>query len=220
MPAHAEIYDPYGGGFVPYSYTDDTGRKVDLLAFQVQTKLPGTGWLLGMGTAPIRIIESNTFIQALRIIQMLDSPKICVQASKAFSGWMQQELCTDGLGTMITVGDETSTTPIDTMTVRLKDCVYNDNLVAKASIGFFYNGNGRSYQWQDPVTALTCGQKLTFGIRAIPGIYHSWVEALDLSVKRNDSCASCTSSSPLPVSAPVTVRAPVTGGTLRTVVPQ
>jgi len=112
---------------------------------------------------------------------------------------MQQEMCTNGPGSMITVGG-TSATAIDSMTVHLKDCEYNESLTVNSYILFSPASSSCSIlggcvyyspkaQWQGEAKGETCTQKLTVGVQGGGGLPR--VDAIDLSIKQND-CASCS----------------------------
>jgi hypothetical protein len=215
-PAHADIYNP--SGTIPYTYTDDDGNLRTDAAFQVKTYTWTRGWFLGSGTNVRN--EGNSRLFAVQFKQLLDSPKICVQAFKSSIGWTApQEQCTTGKNSEITLGDPATqgTTAIQSMIVRLKDCTYNDNLTADSSAA---NSLGGSYpvDWQGAITGGTCAQKITLGVHSST-MEFPIMGAFDLKIKRNDGdCATCSSSSAsLPVTTPL---APVTGGSLRSLVAQ
>jgi hypothetical protein len=213
-PAHADIYNPYGGT-IPYYYTDDNGKPAQAAAFQIESQTASrSAWFAGSGTTSIG--ESNSKFLALRITQLLDSPKICVQVNKLLYGWTTpQEQCTTIRGSQITLGTGIPNA-IHSMTVRLKDCTYNDNLTADASIE--YVGSSTLYmanEWQGAITGQTCSQKIPLGVHT--GYFGVRLGAVDLKITRNDgNCATCSSASaPLPVTTPSA--APVAGGLLRPV---
>jgi hypothetical protein len=197
------IWDPYEGT-IPYTYTDNYGNAATAAAFRVESKTWNRGWFPGFG-----VINQSTALGAVRFTQLLNSPKICVQIYKYSPGWSTpQEVCTAGIGTQITLGEE-STYSIQSMNVRLKDCAYNDNLTGDAYLGAivtisscnFFTCNSYSYEqaeWQSPITAESCSQKIRLGIH-IGNPSPPYMSAFDLKIKRNDSGSSSSNSSlPIP----------------------
>jgi hypothetical protein len=209
-PAHADIYNPYGG-FIPYTYNDDNGTPVTQAAFRVETNTVGRGWFSGSGTTTTGDGEPDSRVRAIRFTQLLDNPKICVQVYKNGGiGWTtSQEQCTSTSGSQITLGDTVTQgwNAIQSMIVRLKDCTYNDNLIAD------FSTSNRYRDWQGTVTGEVCSQRIVLGVHSA-NLPFPIMGAFDLKIKRNDgNCASCSASG---ASLPATTSlAPVAGGTLR-----
>jgi hypothetical protein len=131
----------------------------------------------------------------IKITQLRDSPKICVQVRKYHSNWSTpQEQCTNGSSgptSEITVGDQ-DTNVIQVMNVRLKDCTDNDHLTANAlnvmsipitscNVWGCSTTNSTSSNWQEAITGEACSQKIKLGV-PISHKYAPYMSAFDLTI--------------------------------------
>jgi hypothetical protein len=179
----ASRYNPYSG-YIPYTYVDSGSRgggTVTVPAFRVQANSNGRGWYDGFGTT-----GENRPLQKLRVTQLLDAPKLCLQTFLTTRGW-QTEQCTSGRGTTIEVGELQQPSAflycpplvmIESVAIKLKGCTFPNSLTVR---GYLQGSLG----WQEPVQGLTCEQELILGTQK--GAIR--LEALD--IRMTDVCPTC-----------------------------
>jgi hypothetical protein len=187
-PAQADTYSTYPTleGGISYTFISASGAQTEFTVFTIEAKTATRGWFKGAGwTGQWPAEQSNGMLQGLRVTQVNPRLGLCMRVSKPGVGW-SQEKCTNGMNSMIEVGDGT-TKPIEAIIVRLSNCQERDLLIANPYLTFAeasYNkpaqGTWQENFWDTGEYYSNCGGPLRMGVQGGNGLPR--IDAIYLSI--------------------------------------